>query len=80
MKDIQRVIRSYFKTYTRYSGIVNEEQKKVLNIFEGSFESRVNILEFFLNIVGGSDRYFNFFKGGFSKKKLKTLTYSNKKS
>ena len=50
-------MRSYFETYTRYSGVVDEEQKKeknVLGAFNGNFSS---------NLVEGGHSFFNFFKG-----------------
>ena len=55
---------SYFKTYTRYSGVDDDEQKKVLGVFNGSFLS---------NLIEGSHRFFNFFQGGHLKKAWETL-------
>ena len=51
-----------FESYTRYSGIVDEElKKKVLGAFNGRFLS---------NLVEGYHILFNFFKGGYLEKGL----------
>ena len=45
---------SKFETYTRYSEVEDEEQKKFLGIFNGSF---------LRNLVGGGHSFLNFLKG-----------------
>ena len=54
-KEVLGVFISYFETYSRYSWVAEEEQKKgVLNY----------------SLVGGGKNLFNFFKGGNLKKKF----------
>ena len=56
-----RCFNSNFETYTRYSWVANEEQKESLKCFKCSFLS---------SLVGGSNSFFNFFKGAILKKSL----------
>ena len=50
----ERATRPYFETYTIYSGLDNEEQKKILSIFNCSF---------LRNLVGGGNSLFISLKG-----------------
>ena len=55
-------MRSWFVTYTRYSGVVDEEQKKrSLGVFYDSF---------WVIFVQGCHSFYNFSKGGYLKKSL----------
>ena len=56
-----RATRLQFEMYTRYSGVDDEEQNKVLGCFNGRF---------LRNLRGGGHSFFNFFKGGLLKKSL----------
>ena len=55
------VFKGSCETYTRYSGVVDEDQKKVLGASNGSFLS---------NLVKGAIAFFNYFKEAIWKKSL----------
>ena len=60
-KEDTGATRSCFETYTRYSRVADEDQKKFLGVYSASFQS---------NLVAGGNNFFIFFKEGHLKKSL----------